>query len=106
LSKRSGYNPRAGLTTLATAPISKASALQRAGRAGRTQPGVCFRLYTEDTYDNVFIQRTPPGILDSEISSEILVLKAAGYNAVGRFDFIDPPHPETYLRGLRELTAL
>jgi pre-mRNA-splicing factor ATP-dependent RNA helicase DHX15/PRP43 len=106
LSKQAGYNPRAGLKTLVTAPISKVSARQRAGRAGRTQPGVCFRLYTEDTYDNVFIQSTSPGILESEISSEILVLKAAGYNDVGRFDFIDPPHPETYWRGLRELTAL
>lgn len=106
MSKKAGYNPRGGLTTLLTAPISKSSAQQRAGRAGRTQPGLCFRLYTEDTYNNVFAQTTPPEILDSEISSEILILKAAGHNAVATFDFIDRPHPEIYFRGLRELSDL
>ncbi|KAF7539365.1 hypothetical protein G7Z17_g12431 [Cylindrodendrum hubeiense] len=104
--KQSGYNPRASLKTLLTAPISKASARQRAGRAGRTRPGVCYRLYDEDTFDNVFLPPAPPGILENEITSEILMLKNMGYNAVGRFDFVTPPHPEVYLRGLEDLRAL
>ena len=45
-SKQLSFNPRTGLETLAVAPISKASAKQRAGRAGRVGPGKCFRLYT------------------------------------------------------------
>ncbi|KAF7543821.1 hypothetical protein G7Z17_g10425 [Cylindrodendrum hubeiense] len=106
VSKQSGYNPRADLDILLTGPISKASARQRAGRAGRTRPGVCFRLYTEDTFNNTFIPTSIPGIFQSEIMSEILLLKTMGYNAVGRFDFITPPHTEVYLRGLQDLVAL
>ncbi|KPM43385.1 hypothetical protein AK830_g3198 [Neonectria ditissima] len=98
--KRSGYNPRAGLRTLLTAPISKASAQQRAGRAGRTRPGVCFRLYEADTYDEVFLSYGPPGILESEITSEILLLMNMGFHDVSKFDFIDCPHPEVYLRSI------
>ncbi|KAF5671847.1 pre-mRNA-splicing factor ATP-dependent RNA helicase PRP43 [Fusarium circinatum] len=72
-----GYNPRVGMKTPLPAPISKASAEQRAGRANRTQSG-----------------------------KYILILKSAGFNAVGRFDFLEPPHPEVYLRGLQDLKAI
>lgn len=48
----------------------------------------------------------PPGILENDITSEILMLKSMGYNGVGRFDFLTPPHPEVYLRGLEELGIL
>jgi hypothetical protein len=49
------YNPRAGVQTITSALISRASAIQRAGRAGRTQPGVCYRLYTVEIYDNTML---------------------------------------------------
>lgn len=91
---------------LLTAPISKAAARQRSGRAGRTRPGICFALYPREVYERYFVPSSLPGILSGEISGEILLLKAMGYNAVGRFDFVDPPHPEVYLRGLQELHAL
>ena len=49
-SKQKVYNPRTRVESLLVSSISKASARQRAGRAGRTAPGQCFRLYTEETY--------------------------------------------------------
>lgn len=47
------YNPKTGMEALVVTPISKASALQRAGRAGRVKPGKAFRLYTEETYKSL-----------------------------------------------------
>ena len=52
-SKQKVYNPRIRVESLLVSPISKASAQQRAGRAGRTKPGKCFRLYTEKAYKNL-----------------------------------------------------
>ncbi|KIL83943.1 pre-mrna splicing factor rna helicase protein [Fusarium avenaceum] len=75
IEKQKGYNPRANFTTLLTAPISKASAKQRAFRPGRTQAGVCFRLYTKETFHKVLIDSTPPGLLKSHITAQILTLK-------------------------------
>jgi pre-mRNA-splicing factor ATP-dependent RNA helicase DHX15/PRP43 len=49
-SKQKVYNPRIRVESLLVSPISRASAHQRAGRAGRTQPGKCFRLYTEPSF--------------------------------------------------------
>lgn len=49
-SKQKVYNPRVRVESLLVSPISKASAQQRAGRAGRTRPGKCFRLYTEEAF--------------------------------------------------------
>ncbi|KAH7220266.1 P-loop containing nucleoside triphosphate hydrolase protein [Fusarium oxysporum] len=95
-----------GMTTLLPAPISQASAEQRAGRANRTRLGVCFRLYTKETFDNTFLKSSPPGIHKADIKKYILILKSAGYNAVGTFDFLEPPHPEVYLRGLQDLKAM
>ncbi|KAM0421115.1 hypothetical protein ACHAPT_011186 [Fusarium lateritium] len=103
LVKQAGFNPRAGLNRLYTAAISKDSAKQRAGRAGRTQPGVCFRLYTEETFDKVFLTSTPPGMLKQSLTSEILMLKSMGFNAVGLLDWIDRPHSEVYYHGLEDL---
>lgn len=94
------------MTTLLPAPISQASAEQRAGRANRTRLGVCFRLYTKETFDNTFLKSSPPGIHKADIKKYILILKSAGYNAVGTFDFLEPPHPEVYLRGLQDLKAM
>ncbi|EGU78141.1 hypothetical protein FOXB_11332 [Fusarium oxysporum f. sp. conglutinans Fo5176] len=95
-----------GMTTLVPAPIFQASAEQRADRANRTRLGVCFRLYTKETFDNTFLKSSPPGIHKADIKKYILILKSAGYNAVGTFDFLEPPHPEVYLRGLQDLKAM
>ena len=50
-SKQNVYDPRTRISSLLVTPISKASARQRAGRAGRTRPGKCFRLYTEESFN-------------------------------------------------------
>uniref|UniRef100_A0A8H7N6K9 RNA helicase n=1 Tax=Bionectria ochroleuca TaxID=29856 RepID=A0A8H7N6K9_BIOOC len=106
LEIRPVYNPRLRMSSVLTCPISKASAKQRAGRAGRTQPGICFRLYTGQTHDTCFIPSVPPGILEGELASQILLLKVMGFESVGTFDFLDPPHPEVYLCGLQDLCAM
>lgn len=62
-SKQKVYNPRIRVESLLVCPISKASAMQRAGRAGRTKPGKCFRLYTEKAYKNEMQDQTYPEIL-------------------------------------------
>jgi pre-mRNA-splicing factor ATP-dependent RNA helicase DHX16 len=60
--KQNGYTPRTGMETLSVTPISKASAQQRAGRAGRTAPGKCFRLYTVHSYEHELEANTIPEI--------------------------------------------
>jgi len=76
-------------------PISKASAQQRAGRAGRTQPGKCFRLYTEKSFNDELQQQTYPEILRSRMETVVLTLLKLGIQDLVHFDFMDPPAPET-----------
>ena len=87
-------------------PISKASAQQRAGRAGRTRPGKCFRLYTEEAFKKELIEQSYPEILRSNLSSTVLELKKLGIDDLVHFDFMDPPAPETMMRALEELNYL
>ena len=54
------YNSKIGMDSLVVAPISQASAKQRAGRAGRTGPGKCYRLYTLEAYENQMLPVTVP----------------------------------------------
>ncbi|RPA85052.1 P-loop containing nucleoside triphosphate hydrolase protein [Ascobolus immersus RN42] len=105
-SKQKVYNPRIRVESLLVAPISKASAQQRAGRAGRTQPGKCFRLYTEKAFKNELIEQTYPEILRSNLASTVLELKKLGIDDLVHFDFMDPPAPETMMRALEELNYL
>ncbi len=105
-SKQKVYNPRIRVESLLVSPISKASAQQRAGRAGRTRPGKCFRLYTEEAYKKELIEQTYPEILRSNLSSTVLELKKLGIDDLVHFDFMDPPAPETMMRALEELNYL
>uniref|UniRef100_A0A8C9GY62 RNA helicase n=1 Tax=Piliocolobus tephrosceles TaxID=591936 RepID=A0A8C9GY62_9PRIM len=105
-SKQKVYNPRARVESLLIAPISKASAQQRAGRAGRTKPGKCFRLYTEKCYEEILPEQTYPEILRSNLGSVVLNLKKLGIDDLVHFDFIDPPAPETLMRALEQLNYL
>lgn len=61
--KQKCYNPRTGMDALLIIPISKVQAIQRAGRAGRTQPGKCYRMYSEQFFTQQMIQTTVPEIL-------------------------------------------
>ena len=105
-SKQKIYNPRIRVESLLVSPISKASAQQRAGRAGRTRPGKCFRLYTEDAFKKELIEQTYPEILRSNLSSTVLELKKLRIDDLVHFDLMDPPAPETLMRALEELNYL
>lgn len=105
-SKQKVYNPRIRVESLLVAPISKASAQQRAGRAGRTRPGKCFRLYTEDAFKKELNEQSYPEILRSNLASTVLELKKLGIDDLVHFDFMDPPAPETMMRALEELNYL
>jgi pre-mRNA-splicing factor ATP-dependent RNA helicase DHX15/PRP43 len=105
-AKQKVYNPRIRVESLLVSAVSKASAQQRAGRAGRTRPGKCFRLYTEKAYQNEMQDNTYPEILRSNLSSVVLQLKKLGIDDLVHFDFMDPPAPETLMRALELLNYL
>ncbi|KAI9809929.1 MAG: DEAH-box ATP-dependent RNA helicase prp43 [Sarcosagium campestre] len=105
-SKQKVYNPRIRVESLLVSAISKASAMQRAGRAGRTRPGKCFRLYTEQAFKKELIDQTHPEVLRSNLSSTVLELKKLGIDDLVHFDLMDPPAPETLMRALEELNYL
>lgn len=104
-AKQKVYNPRIRVESLLVSPISRASAQQRAGRAGRTQPGKCFRLYTEKAFGELQPQ-TYPEILRSNLGAVVLQLKKLGIDDLVHFDFMDPPAPETLMRALEMLNYL
>lgn len=105
-SKQKVYNPRIRVESLLVSPISRASARQRAGRAGRTKPGKCFRLYTEQSFKDDLQETTYPEILRSKMSNVVLTLKKLGIDDLVHFDFMDPPAPETLMRALELLNYL
>jgi len=105
-AKQKVYNPRIRVESLLVSPVSKASASQRAGRAGRTQPGKCFRLYTEKAFKTELTEQTYPEILRSNLGVVVLTLKKLGIDDLVHFDFLDPPAPETLMRALEMLNYL
>lgn len=105
-SKQKVYNPRIRVESLLVSPISKASAQQRAGRAGRTRPGKCFRLYTEKDFMSELEEQTYPEILRSNLANTVLELAKLGIKDLVRFDYVDAPAPETLMRALELLNYL
>jgi len=105
-AKQKVYNPRIRVESLLVSPVSKASAAQRAGRAGRTRPGKCFRLYTEKAFKTELTEQTYPEILRSNLGVVVLTLKKLGIDDLVHFDFLDPPAPETLMRALEMLNFL
>ncbi|ORY22759.1 pre-mRNA splicing factor [Naematelia encephala] len=103
--KMKTFNPRNGMDVLSVTPCSLASANQRAGRAGRTSAGKCFRLYpssvipTRNPYSPMPIS-TPPELTRSDISVYLLQLKALGIDNLAKFDFMSPPPSEMMVRAL------
>eukprot|EP00193_Tetraselmis_chui_P019073 CAMPEP_0177784738 /NCGR_PEP_ID=MMETSP0491_2-20121128/19893_1 /TAXON_ID=63592 /ORGANISM="Tetraselmis chuii, Strain PLY429" /LENGTH=297 /DNA_ID=CAMNT_0019305589 /DNA_START=18 /DNA_END=908 /DNA_ORIENTATION=+ len=96
--KQKSYNPRTGMESLVVTPVSKASAMQRTGRAGRTAPGKCFRLYTAWSFQHELDDNTIPEIQRTNLGNVVLMLKSLGINDLMNFDFMDPPPAETLLR--------
>ena len=105
-SKQKIYNPRLRVESLLVSPISRASAKQRSGRAGRTRPGKCFRLYTEKSFHEDLQESTYPEILRSDLANVVLTLKKLGLDDIVHFDYMDPPAPETLMRALEQLNHL
>jgi ATP-dependent RNA helicase DHX8/PRP22 len=103
--KAKAYNPANGLEALKTVPISKASARQRMGRAGRETSGKCYRIYTESTYDQLD-QFTEPEIVRCNLSTVILQLKSMGVKHVGKFEFMSPPSQAALHKSLQVLYLL
>ncbi|KAJ2082437.1 hypothetical protein H4R24_001605 [Coemansia sp. RSA 988] len=104
--KQNSYNPRSGMESLQVVPCSRASASQRAGRAGRIGPGKCFRMYTQHAFLTEMEDNTPPEILRTNLSSVVLMLKCIGINNLIDFDFMDPPSPAVLQHSLEHLYAL
>ncbi|XP_053972871.1 probable ATP-dependent RNA helicase DHX35 isoform X2 [Hylaeus anthracinus] len=99
------FEPETQTNSLVIVPVSKASADQRAGRAGRVQPGKAYRLYTEEAYSELF-EATPPEMQRSDLAPAILQLKALGIDNVLRFNFPSAPPSKNLLTGLELLYAL
>jgi ATP-dependent helicase HrpB len=102
------FDPRRGINTLLIAKISRASADQRAGRAGRTAPGICLRLWTEREHTRR-IPREAPEIHRVDLSEVLLTLKAAGFTSMESIRWLDAPQPAAILKAetlLRDLGAV
>ncbi|XP_036860895.2 probable ATP-dependent RNA helicase DHX34 [Manis javanica] len=106
--KEMSYDPQAKLQRLQEFWISQASAEQRKGRAGRTGPGVCFRLYAESDYD-AFAPYAVPEIRRVALDALVLQMKSMSVGDPRTFPFIEPPPPaslETAILYLRDQGAL
>ncbi|KAL2919662.1 hypothetical protein HK105_200576 [Polyrhizophydium stewartii] len=105
-SKLKVYNPRIGMDSLQITPISQANANQRSGRAGRTGPGTCYRLYTESAFINEMFPNNIPEIQRTNLSNVVLMLKTLGVKNLLEFDFMDPPPQDTILNSMYQLWIL
>ncbi|CAG8525214.1 9659_t:CDS:10 [Racocetra persica] len=104
--KQNVYSPKTRMESLLVVPCSRASAVQRSGRAGRVGPGHCFRLYTQHAFHNELEENTVPEIQRTNLANVVLTLKSIGIHDVMRFEFMDPPHEQALIAALNDLYAL
>ncbi|KAJ8400510.1 hypothetical protein AAFF_G00396340 [Aldrovandia affinis] len=100
------FNPRIGMDALQVYPISQANANQRSGRAGRTGPGQCYRLYTQSAYKNEMLTTTIPEIQRTNLANVVLLLKSLGVQDLLMFHFMDPPPEDNMLNSMYQLWIL
>jgi ATP-dependent helicase HrpB len=108
LSRVPSYDPASGLTRLKTQRVSRAAADQRRGRAGRTQPGVCYRLWDEEE-TRALVPFARPEILEADLSGFALDLARWGAKDASGLAFLDPPPATTFKEAralLQRLEAL
>jgi ATP-dependent helicase HrpB len=99
------YDAERGIGTLLLEPISRASADQRKGRAGRTAPGTCHRLWTVIGHKDRE-ERNTPEIQRSDLAEVVLLLHSLGIREAATFDWLDKPDPQAVVRAERLLTML
>jgi ATP-dependent RNA helicase DHX8/PRP22 len=104
--KQKVYSSKTGMDSLVVTPISQAAAKQRAGRAGRTGPGKCYRLYTERAYRDEMLPTPVPEIQRTNLATTVLQLKTMGINDLLHFDFMDAPPVESLVMALEQLHSL
>jgi ATP-dependent helicase HrpB len=97
------FSPRTGMTRLETVTVSRASAEQRAGRAGRVAPGVCWRMWPEAVHAGL-VPHSTPEILDADLAPLALELAAWGVADPAELAWLDPPPPAAFAQA-RELLA-
>ena len=97
LARIARFDPHRGINTLLVEKISAASADQRAGRAGRTAPGLCIRLWTEREHARRPAQETPE-VRRLDLSEVVLTLKASGIDDVAGFNWLEKPEPRSLER--------
>jgi len=105
LARIARYDPRRGINTLLVERIAVASADQRAGRAGRTAPGVAIRLWTEREHGKRALQELPE-IQRLDLAEVVLALKAAGIDRLEEFPWLEPPDPLALQRAVSLLADL
>ncbi|KAH3668552.1 hypothetical protein OGAPHI_002306 [Ogataea philodendri] len=108
-SKERKYSENTGVQSFEIGWISKASADQRAGRAGRTGPGHCYRLFSSAVYESEFSTFSIPEIQRMPVESVVLTMKAMGIDNIVNFPFVTPPKKEMIRKAetlLRNLGAL
>jgi ATP-dependent helicase HrpB len=105
LARVARYDAERGIGTLFLEPISRASAEQRKGRAGRTAPGTCHRLWTESGQLNR-PERNTPEIQRSDLAEVVLLLHSLGIKRAAEFDWLDKPDPQAVERAERLLVTL
>ena len=105
LSKLNHYSPRTYTSSLVEAPISKASANQRKGRAGRNREGICYRLYNRKDFENRPLF-TVEEIYRTDLSEVVLRMADLGITSFEEFDFISPPGREGLIAAIETLNLL
>ncbi|MDD4317385.1 MAG: ATP-dependent helicase HrpB [Victivallaceae bacterium] len=105
LTRRQIFSPATGMNRLETVPISRAAADQRAGRAGRLEPGVCYRLWTAADEKNM-PEFTAPEISCCDLTPLVLELAAWGVNSASELCWLDPPPPAHWAQATEFLMQL